>query len=255
MRKFRDQCDRALDGSLRLQWVNIRKTSDPREFLAQSRIMLHRARSERIEAGVNCGIQLRQPDIMADGLGFGETRKTDRLRSLQTGKTVNRANLRPEYRHPKHRCGRVRRSAALHGLERMIAGIRIAREFCPARRPEPGMSWIFMPQCTLSVLCIKINSASVLVSVTATMTSVRQVAGTAETVVKPERPPLHCGSPVRRPLAAAGRGRRRVNSLKKAGVTSSTPGRAPTACSRAQRHANDLAAQACAVPLRPDSDR
>src|SRR6516225_4392108 len=58
--------------------MDVGETRKPRELLVQPRIVLHGARAERIEARINRGIALGEPDVMAHGLGLGKSRKTGR---------------------------------------------------------------------------------------------------------------------------------------------------------------------------------
>ena len=63
-----DQLQRALRGGLRLQRMQVAEARQPRHLLVEARIVLHRARAERIEPAVDGVVLARQPHIMADRL-------------------------------------------------------------------------------------------------------------------------------------------------------------------------------------------
>src|SRR5690606_36959506 len=66
---------RALHGGDRLQGVNVRKAGQARHLLVEARIVLHRARAQRIHAAVDRVVEAGEAHIMAHGLGLGEARQ------------------------------------------------------------------------------------------------------------------------------------------------------------------------------------
>ena len=70
--QFLHQRQRALHGRDRLQRMDVGKARQPRHFLVEARIVLHRAGAERIGPSVDGVIFLRQAHIMAHRLGFGQ---------------------------------------------------------------------------------------------------------------------------------------------------------------------------------------
>ena len=82
-RQLLHQRERALHRRLRLQRMNIGEAFEPRHFLVEPRIMLHRAGAERIEPRIDRIILARQPHIMANSLRLREARQADRRLALQ----------------------------------------------------------------------------------------------------------------------------------------------------------------------------
>ena len=76
-RELIDHLQRALDGLLRLQRVDVGKARQPRDLLVQARVVLHRARAEREQPEVDRIILARQPRVVAHRFGFAETGETD----------------------------------------------------------------------------------------------------------------------------------------------------------------------------------
>ncbi len=68
----------ALHRLLRLHRMDVRKARQARDLFVQPRIVLHGARAKRIEICVDRGIARGEPDIMADGLRFGEAGQSGR---------------------------------------------------------------------------------------------------------------------------------------------------------------------------------
>ncbi len=75
--------ERALHRLFRLQRMNVREAWEPRHLLVQARIMLHGARAEREDAGVDGVVFLRKAHIVADRLRLRKARQADRLAPLQ----------------------------------------------------------------------------------------------------------------------------------------------------------------------------
>ena len=85
-----DEHQRALCGLLRLQWVEIAETREPRHLLVETRIVLHRARAERIEAGVDRIVHARQAHIVADNLWLRQSREPNRPLAAQIAQRAAR---------------------------------------------------------------------------------------------------------------------------------------------------------------------
>ena len=84
MRQRIDQFERALHRALRLQRMEVGEAGQPRHLLVEPRVVLHRARAERVEAAVDRVILLRQAREMPDDLRLAEARQTDRALPFET---------------------------------------------------------------------------------------------------------------------------------------------------------------------------
>ena len=73
------QLQRALGALGVLQRVQARVAGQRRDALVQLRVVLHRARAERVEAGVEVEVALREPVVVADDLRLGDLRQLRRL--------------------------------------------------------------------------------------------------------------------------------------------------------------------------------
>ena len=73
-----DQLQRAGHGGGRLQRMDVGKAGQPRHLLVEARIVLHRARAERIDAHVDGVVLLAEPHVVAHRLRLGEAGKVDR---------------------------------------------------------------------------------------------------------------------------------------------------------------------------------
>src|SRR6516162_879657 len=67
--------------------MNIGKARKPRQLLVEPRIVLHRARPERIKPTVDCVILLRQPGEMPDHLWLAEAGQADRSLPFKPAET------------------------------------------------------------------------------------------------------------------------------------------------------------------------
>src|SRR5439155_16433862 len=63
---------------------DIGKTGQPRHLLVEARVVLHRARAERVETGVDRIVLLRQPGEVADDLQLAETGEPDSAFAFET---------------------------------------------------------------------------------------------------------------------------------------------------------------------------
>ena len=66
-------------GRGRLQRMEVGETGQPRQLLVEARVVLHRARAERVEPAVDRVVLLRQPGEMAHHLRLAEARQADRV--------------------------------------------------------------------------------------------------------------------------------------------------------------------------------
>ena len=73
------QLQRALGALGVLQRVQAGVAGQRRDALVQLRVVLHRARAERVEAGVEVEVALREPVVVADDLRLGDLRQLRRL--------------------------------------------------------------------------------------------------------------------------------------------------------------------------------
>ena len=77
------QLERALRALRRLQRVQPRVAGQRGDALVQARVVLHRARPERVEAGVEVEVATREPVVVADDLRLRDLGQLRRARSQQ----------------------------------------------------------------------------------------------------------------------------------------------------------------------------
>src|ERR1700749_2980875 len=65
-----------------------RETRQPRRLLIETRIVFHRAGAERIDAGVDRIVLLREPRVMADDLRLAQPRQADLSLAPQAAEAV-----------------------------------------------------------------------------------------------------------------------------------------------------------------------
>ena len=85
--QFTHQLVGALHGRDRLQRVHIGEARKAGHFLVETRIVLHRARTERVETQIDRIVLARQTHIVAHGLRFGEAGQADLGLALEPAKT------------------------------------------------------------------------------------------------------------------------------------------------------------------------
>ena len=73
------ELERALDAVLLLQRMDLREAGEHHQPLVDARVVLHRARAERIEARVDAEVARRQLGEVADELELGHLRQARRL--------------------------------------------------------------------------------------------------------------------------------------------------------------------------------
>ncbi len=79
------QLERALGVVWVLERMKLRMARQRRDALVELGVVLHRARPERVEAGVKVEVALRQTVVVADDLGFGDLRQPRRLAAPHRG--------------------------------------------------------------------------------------------------------------------------------------------------------------------------
>ena len=79
---------RALHRLLRLQRMDVGEARQPRHLLVQARIVLHRARAQRKDAGVDGVVLLAQADVVADGLRLRQAGQADGVAALKPAEAV-----------------------------------------------------------------------------------------------------------------------------------------------------------------------
>src|SRR6185312_15322369 len=221
MRQRVDELERALHGRRRLQWVEVGEARQPRQLLVEPRIVLHGARPQRIEPGVDGVVLLRQPGEMAHHLRLAEPRQPDPPTPAQAAEPVGN----------RRRLGQVDAAAArlvalekqrLLDLEAAVAPDRPG-DGCLAAEGAERLAPLAHRSTSPRLRAKAAMSASVLVSVAATISSSaislrlgqKRLAGTPASTPR-------CASAST--TGAAGRGRRKVSSLKKVSLSSVTPG-------------------------------
>ncbi len=88
MREGVDQLERSRHGGYRLQRVDVGETGQARQFFIQARVVLHRARAERVKSGVDRVVLLRQAGEVAHDLRLAEPRKTNDVLPLEAAEAV-----------------------------------------------------------------------------------------------------------------------------------------------------------------------
>ena len=106
-----DNLERPLRGRDRLQRMDVGESRQARDFFVEARIVLHRARAERVDAGVDRIVVARQAYVMADRLRLGEAGQFDRASArVRAQPRVERVRARRDRRR-SHRDAPFRRSA------------------------------------------------------------------------------------------------------------------------------------------------
>ena len=88
MRQRIDQLQRAFRRGLRLQRVQVGEAGQPRELFVEPRVVLHGARTKRVEPAVDRVVLLRQPGEMPHNLRLAEAGEADRTLPLQPAEPV-----------------------------------------------------------------------------------------------------------------------------------------------------------------------
>ncbi len=83
-----DQVERAGDGRRRLQRVDVGEAGEPRHLFVEARVVLHRARSQRIKPGVDGVVLLAEAHVVAHRLRLGEAGKIDRGFAREFAQTI-----------------------------------------------------------------------------------------------------------------------------------------------------------------------
>ena len=128
------QLERALHGLLRLQRMDVAEARQPRHLLVQPRVVLHRARAERIEPAVDRVVLARQAHVVAHRLRLGESRQSDRRPCARARRGGSCASAVPADRRRSCRAARARTAAAPR--DRARDGRRRSR---PAASPQAGI--------------------------------------------------------------------------------------------------------------------
>src|SRR6185312_6868367 len=250
--QLRDQFQRALGGGLRRQGMQVAEARQPRHLLVQARIVLHGAGAERIKPAVDGIVHARQPHIVAHHFRLAEARQADGAVAAQAAQLVV-ADFHIRQIDANGAMAQFE-DQRLFMVQTAIAGNR--RHAGAARLACPGRTALIVHahyRTSCSALASAAKSSSVLVSVAARISRFstflsrgrRREAGT------PAITPLAASAST---MGAAGLGSLMVNSLKKAGVTTSTPGTALSLSAKAAALAW-LRRASRVSPSSPSSDR
>src|SRR5690606_24384373 len=90
VRKLFHHLQRALHGRDRLQRVDIGKAGQAGHLLVEARIVLHRARAERIHAAVDRVVEAGEAHIVTHRFGFGQPGKIERQLAREAAQTLMR---------------------------------------------------------------------------------------------------------------------------------------------------------------------
>ena len=113
----------------RLQRMDVGEAGKPRHLLVEARIVLHGARAERIDAGVDAVVRARQAHVVAHRLGLAQARQADRRGSLERAQAgreslrlveIDAAHLRPADLEDQ-RLLDAQRAVAGEGVRRAVA--------------------------------------------------------------------------------------------------------------------------------------
>src|SRR6185369_17879337 len=85
-RELVDDLERALDGFLRLQRMDVCKSRKARNLLIEARVVLHGARAEREESEVDRVILTREPRVVTHSFRLGEPGQSDGTRAFEAAK-------------------------------------------------------------------------------------------------------------------------------------------------------------------------
>jgi hypothetical protein len=88
------QLDRALHRRLRLQRVDVGEARQARHLLVQARVVLHRARAQRIQRQVDGVVLLAQAHVVAHGFRLGQARQADRRGADQVAQIIGWRGVR-----------------------------------------------------------------------------------------------------------------------------------------------------------------
>ena len=82
-RQLGDQRDGAGHGGERLQRMDVAEAGQPRHALVEARVVLHGARAQRKDPGIDAVVLLAEPHVVAHGLRLAEAGQPDRLGALE----------------------------------------------------------------------------------------------------------------------------------------------------------------------------
>ena len=137
-----DQLERALHGRQRLQRMDVGEARQPRQLLVEPRIVLHRARAERVEPAVDRVVLLRQPREMAHDLRLAEPRQADRrlaVRARRGGARTAPARADRRRSGPGESCSKISGSSICRP-RLPLKVCRRCRVLAAAARSAPGSS-------------------------------------------------------------------------------------------------------------------
>ena len=89
------ELERALRGLVLLVRVQVAETREPGQPLVHARVVLHRARAERVEARVHAERAVGERREMADELGLGDLGQTRRMRPAQALRDLRNRQIGP----------------------------------------------------------------------------------------------------------------------------------------------------------------
>ncbi len=216
IRQFAHQLDGALNCGDRLQRMEVGEAREPRQLLVQARVVLHRARAQRIERQVDGVILLRQPHVVAQGLRLrqprqGHGRIADQgaeVRGVEIGRRHVDAGLLPASQLEDQRLF----------LEQGMTGCRSRSRLRPGGAADGH-------RVHASTLVRAPASAWMSSGVVSSVAAISRMSSMSASGCRRET-----GTPASTPSAArvstsgaAETGRRTASSLKKRGVSTSTP--------------------------------
>ena len=210
-------------------WISP-KPGQPRHFLVQARIVLHRARAERKDAGVDRVVLLREAHIVANGLRLGKTRQADGSPPLQACPAASSVSSGSSKSTPV----RLRR-ADLENKRLLNGKTAVAREGSDVDAGRIGRAGVFRHlnhEGPPSARPCRRHIIGVVTSVAAT--TIRFSSAVTRAIGARRGRRRLCRDPrAHRSTAPLAFGVLIVNSLKKAGVITSTPGTSPKALASA----------------------
>ena len=88
MRERVDQLERPRHGGYRLQRMDVGEAGQTRQLFIEARVVLHRARAERVKPGIDRVVLLRQASEVAHYLRLAEPREADDALPLEAAEAV-----------------------------------------------------------------------------------------------------------------------------------------------------------------------
>src|SRR6185503_13643524 len=211
-----------LNGRDRLQGMQVANAGQPRDLLVDPRIVLHGARAQRVDAHVDGIVLLAEPRVVLHHLRLAEARQADLATAAQAVEAILHLRRLRQVDAAAPRLAHLEDQRLLD-LQRLVAGEGRGRRRSPrddaagAALAAVHHSTSFRPATSASMPW----SVDVSVAASSSRLATDASPGSSRDAGRPPRIFFAANAST---TAAAGFGRRTVNSLKKLWFTSCTPG-------------------------------